>query len=101
MFLVREQHLSLPGIALQQLQLQALRQQLLAILPHLLQFSPALAESLQAFAQEHVLRVVLGGRFLRKAIRNAIRLEQKYIIITLGMILTNYSLVVAYYCFSR
>lgn len=44
--LVRQQHLSLARVALQQLQLEALRQQLLPVLPHLLQLRPALAQSL-------------------------------------------------------
>lgn len=61
---MRQQHLSLARVPLQQLQLEALREQLLAVLPHLLQLGPALAQRLEALAQEHVLRVVLGRRFL-------------------------------------
>lgn len=70
---MRQQHLSLARVPLQQLQLEALREQLLAVLPHLLQLGPALAQRLEALPQEHVLRVVLGRRFLiNQSIVNAI-----------------------------
>lgn len=60
MVLLVEQNLGLLGITVEHLQVEALTKQLLTVLPHLAQLFPAILESLQTLAQEHVLRIVLG-----------------------------------------
>lgn len=59
--LVGEQHLGLLGVAQKHLQVERLREELLAVLPHLVQLLPAVAQRLEPLAQEHVLRVVGRG----------------------------------------
>ena len=60
--LLAEQHLGLLGVAVEHLQVEALAEQLLPVLPHLVDLGPAVLERVEALAEEHVLRVVEGGR---------------------------------------
>lgn len=57
--------LGLSCVAVEHLQRQRLAEQLLPVLPHLLQLGPAVLQRLEPLAQEHVLRVVLRRRLRR------------------------------------
>ena len=57
-FPVIQKNFGLLGIAQEHLKVERLREQLLAVLSHLVQLLPSIAQGFESLAQEQVLRVV-------------------------------------------